>query len=152
MFVFTIKVYDGGASLIIWLNGAFGSGKTHIANELQRRIPHSYVFDPENARFYIRDNIPAEMSEADFQHHTLWRDFTYSMLTYLDSGYSGTIIVPMTLVKEEYFIEIVGRLRSEGRDVRHFNLTASSETLHRRLESRGEGPGLLGRFTDGDMS
>ncbi|AIQ60434.1 AAA family ATPase [Paenibacillus borealis] len=125
--------------MIIWLNGTFCSGKTQTADELHRRIPHSYVFDPENAGYYIRDNIPAEMSKNDFQSHPLWRELAYSMLRYIDSEYDGTIIVPMTLVDPDYFMEIVGRLRSEGREVRHFTLSASPETLLSRLESRGEG-------------
>ncbi|MEK3901409.1 AAA family ATPase [Paenibacillus sp. FSL R7-0179] len=115
------------------------SGKTQTAAELHRRIPNSYVFDPENAGYYIRDNIPAEMAEDDFQKHYLWREFTYSMLKCIYSEYEETIIVPMTLVDPDYFIEIVGRLRSEGRQVRHFTLYASPETLLDRLKSRGEG-------------
>lgn len=124
--------------MIIWLNGAFGSGKTQTAYELHRRIPHSYIFDPENAGFYIRDNIPAEISEDDFQKHPLWREFTYSMLKCIDSEYDGMIIVPMTLVDLDYFMQIVGRLKSEGIVIRHFTLTASPETLYSRLRGRGE--------------
>ncbi|HBD65376.1 MAG TPA: tunicamycin resistance protein, partial [Clostridiales bacterium] len=45
--------------MIIWINGAFGSGKTQTANELHRRIKNSYVYDPENIGFFIRDNIPS---------------------------------------------------------------------------------------------
>ena len=44
--------------MIIWLNGAFGAGKTQTAYELRRRLPGSYVYDPENAGFFIRDNLP----------------------------------------------------------------------------------------------
>jgi hypothetical protein len=64
---------------------------------------------------------------------------TCSMLRYIDSDYPGTIIVPMTLVEPTYYAEIIGRLRGEGRMIRHFTLSASPETLLNRLESRGEG-------------
>lgn len=134
-------MYRGGAYVIIWLNRTFGSGKTQTAIELHRSIPHSYVFDPENAGFYIRDNLPGGMSKNDFQSHPLCRELTYSMLRYIDSEYNGTIIVPMTLVDTDYFMQIVGRLRSEGIVVRHFTLTASTETLYSRLKGRGEGRG-----------
>ena len=40
--------------MIIWLNGAFGAGKTQTAYELHRRLPGSYVYDPENAGFFMR--------------------------------------------------------------------------------------------------
>lgn len=30
--------------MIIWLNGAFGSGKTQTAYELHRRLRNSYIY------------------------------------------------------------------------------------------------------------
>lgn len=38
--------------MIIWLNGAFGVGKTQTAFELHSRIPNSFVFDPEQIVFF----------------------------------------------------------------------------------------------------
>ena len=40
--------------MIIWINGAFGSGKTQTAFELHRRIPNLYVYDPENIGSFIK--------------------------------------------------------------------------------------------------
>lgn len=125
--------------MIIWINGAFGAGKTQTAYELHRRIPNSYVYDPENAGFFIRENIPKVVVKEDFQHYTMWREYNYSMLKYIDSEYDGTIIVPMTVVHPQYFNEIIGRLRSDSVSIAHFTLCASKETLLRRLRSRGEG-------------
>lgn len=127
--------------MIVWINGAFGSGKTQTSYELHRRIPHSYVYDPENAGFYIRRNIPKELANGDFQDFPMWREFTYSMLKYINSGYEGTIIVPMTMVNPRYFHEIVGKLRNDGVTVHHFSLCASKDTLQKRLRRRGEGKG-----------
>ena len=124
--------------MIIWVNGAFGSGKTQTAYELHRRIPHSFVFDPENTGYYIRKNIPGVMLKADFQEYPLWREFNYSMLKYIDSDFEGTIIIPMTVVDPAYYTEIAGRLRDDGILIRHFTLCASPETLLRRIRSRGE--------------
>lgn len=56
----------------------------------------------------------------------------------------GVQLVPMTLVNAAYFGEIVGRLREDGHTVHHVVLTASRETLLRRLRSRGEGAGSWG--------
>ncbi|MNM79489.1 Tunicamycin resistance protein [compost metagenome] len=127
--------------MIIWLNGAFGAGKTQTAYELHRRIPDSFVFDPENTGYYIRDNIPKEAAKSDFQEHPLWRTFNYEMLTYITSRYEGTIIVPMTITDPGYWDEIVGRLRRDGLNLHHFTLTVTKETLIRRLRSRFEGSG-----------
>lgn len=127
--------------MIIWINGAFGSGKTQTAYELHRRIPDSFVFDPENAGYYIRDNLPKQASKPDFQEHSLWRGFNYEMLAYITGVYNGTVIVPMTLVDPGYFDDIVGRLRRDGLELHHFTLTVSRDTLIRRLRSRFEGSG-----------
>ncbi|CAI6224437.1 hypothetical protein NRS6186_01805 [Bacillus subtilis] len=40
--------------MIIWINGAFGSGKTQTAFELHRRLNPSYVYDPEKMGFALR--------------------------------------------------------------------------------------------------
>ncbi|MEI3604813.1 hypothetical protein SPD48_03840 [Pseudogracilibacillus sp. SE30717A] len=47
--------------MIIWVNGAFGSGKTQTAYELHRRISNSFVYDPEIIGFFIGKNIPKEL-------------------------------------------------------------------------------------------
>jgi cyclopropane fatty-acyl-phospholipid synthase-like methyltransferase len=124
--------------MIIWLNGAFGSGKTQTSYELERRIPNSLVYDPENIGFFINRNIPKEISKSDFQDYSIWRELNYTTLKYIDSEYDGIIIVPMTLVNLQYFEEIVGKLRDDGVIVNHFVLWASKETLQKRLRSRGE--------------
>lgn len=63
--------------MIIWINGAFGSGKTTCAYELNRRLPDSFVYDPENIGYFIRENIPKKLHELDFQNHEQWWGFNY---------------------------------------------------------------------------
>ncbi|ULL19610.1 tunicamycin resistance protein [Paenibacillus sp. H1-7] len=127
--------------MILWINGSFGSGKTQTAHELHRRLPDSYVFDPEHAGYYIRKNLPKEaMLQNDFQNYPMWREINYTMLAYIHREYQGTVIVPMTVVNPVYFEEIVGTLRNDGVVVHHFALCASKETILKRLRSRGEGP------------
>ncbi|MBN2984163.1 AAA family ATPase [Cohnella algarum] len=125
--------------MIVWINGAFGSGKTQTAHELQRRVPGSYLYDPENVGYFLRKNMPRSLQTDDFQDDPLWREFNYKMLSSIAVRHSGAVIVPMTIVNRTYFEEIVGRLRTDGETVRHFALCASRETLLKRLRSRGEG-------------
>jgi len=42
--------------MILWINGAFGSGKTATANKLSRKLPNSFIYDPENVGCFIRQN------------------------------------------------------------------------------------------------
>lgn len=129
--------------MIVWLNGAFGAGKTQTAYELRRRLPGSYVYDPENAGFFIRDNLPPGLGLDDFQDFPMWRAFNLEMLDYIASRYEGHVIVPMTLTSRAYYDEIVGAL-AQKHEVRHFILWAGRETLLKRLASRLEGPNSWG--------
>ncbi|TNJ63872.1 tunicamycin resistance protein [Paenibacillus hemerocallicola] len=124
--------------MIIWINGAFGSGKTQAAYELHGRIADSYVYDPERIGFFLNKNIPKQIRKYDFQDYPLWRQINYSLLKQIAAEYNGVIIVPMTVVIPRVFDEIVGRLRDDGLPVRHFVLWASRETLLKRLKSRGD--------------
>ncbi|MDI4645724.1 AAA family ATPase [Cohnella hashimotonis] len=124
--------------LIVWINGAFGAGKTTAAYELHRRLPGSLVFDPEEAGFYIRARLPKHLHGDDFQDYPMWRSINREMLAYLAENHPGPIIVPMTVVSERYMDELVGALRSSGVRVDHYALTASRQTLLRRLRSRWE--------------
>ncbi|WP_315122103.1 AAA family ATPase [uncultured Clostridium sp.] len=125
--------------MIIWINGAFGSGKSQTAFELHRRIPNSFVYDPEKTGFFISKNIPKDLKSNDFQDYPMWREFNFSMLKYIAQEYEGTVIIPMTIVNPQYFKEIVEKLRNDGIEVKHFVLSSSKETLLKRLRSRGEG-------------
>ncbi|MDG0812882.1 AAA family ATPase [Cohnella rhizosphaerae] len=125
--------------MIIWINGAFGAGKTTAAYELRRRLAGSLVFDPEEAGFYIRARLPKPLRGSDFQDYPMWRSINRDMLAYLAAKHDGPIIVPMTVVNEDYMNEMVGALRGSGIRVDHYALTASRETLMRRLRSRWEG-------------
>jgi cytidylate kinase len=124
--------------MIIWINGAFGSGKTNTAYELNRRIENSYVYDPEEVGYFIRDNIPKKLKLNDFQDFTIWRDFNYQMLEYMSIHYDGVIIVPMTITSELYYNQILERLKKKDIDIKHFTLVASKETLAKRLRKRGD--------------
>ena len=125
--------------MIIWINGTFGSGKTTAAYELQKRLKNSFVFDPERFGYVLMRNVPKEISKDDFQDYPIWRETNYSLLKQVTESYKGIIIVPMTLTNEEYFKEIIGRLRADGIIVKHFTLSASKETIAKRLRKRLEG-------------
>ncbi|MDE7219702.1 MAG: ATP-binding protein [Oscillospiraceae bacterium] len=129
--------------MIVWLNGAFGAGKTTAAYELHRRLKNSFVYDPENVGYFLRKNMPQECRTPDFQDMPLWRSFNYQVLKELHEAYSGTVIVPMTLVDPAYYREIVQRLADEGVAVLHIVLYAGRETILKRLKKRSLG--RLGR-------
>ena len=126
--------------MIIWINGAFGAGKTQTAFELHRRLEKSFVYDPENIGFFIKKNMPSSIkNKGDFQDYEVWRELNFSLIKYINEEYDGIIIIPMTIVNPKYFNEIVSSLRNQGVIVKHYALMASKTTLLKRLKGRGDG-------------
>ena len=134
----TESILEGWIKMIVWINGAFGSGKTTAAKQLQQRLPNAFLYDPEQVGFFIRDNLPKDMRLADFQHHPEWRAFNVAMLAKIARSYDGIIIVPMTHVDQLYYDEIIGALQRDGIRVDHYILHADKRTLVRRLNKRFE--------------
>jgi hypothetical protein len=127
--------------MLLWINGPFGGGKTHTTYELHRRLPGSVVSDPEHFGTGLHRMLPTDERE-DYQDYPTWRRGVFEILDHLLQKHRrGPVIVPMTLVVPAYFEEIIGGLRSEGHDVRHFALLAQRETVLRRLHGRAL-PGL----------
>ena len=122
--------------MIVWINGPFGVGKTSVASELAALLPGSLVFDPELIGSFVCGLLPAELQEPDYQDIALWRDLTRHIAESTSALYDRPLIVPMTLVVRDYFIEIVGSLTRSGVDVRHFTLLASRERILERHRGR----------------
>lgn len=120
----------------MWINGAFGSGKTQTAFELHRRIAGAHVADPELIGFAIQKMLPAD-ARGDFQDRPQWRSAIVATLAdAVAANPDGPVLVPMTLVDAGYFDEVMGGLADAGVDVRHVALIASPDTLRRRLHTR----------------
>ncbi|MCY4014820.1 MAG: AAA family ATPase [Gammaproteobacteria bacterium] len=120
---------------VVWINGAFGAGKSTVAQRLAAALPDAAVFDPEPLARLIRDAMPPSRRPSDYQDSALWRHLTVEAVGGLAAG-SGVVIVPMTLIDERYFADTVGVLRASGVHVHHFSLTASPATIRRRLLKR----------------
>ena len=108
--------------MIIWLNGAFGAGKTTIAHELQQKLPNAIIYDPEIIGSALMELVPEEMKENDFQEYQEWRCWNTHLLKRMSKESGRPIIVPMTLYKKEYEEELIGYLRRAGINVCHFLL------------------------------
>ena len=125
--------------MIIWINGAFGSGKSSVAECICKELDNAYLYDPEQVGYFLWDNFPENLKrKSNFQYIPLWREFNYKILKYIDSNYNGIIVVPMTIYKKQYYDEIIGQLRKENVEVKHFILSASKQTIADRLIKRGE--------------
>jgi hypothetical protein len=124
--------------VIIWINGGFGSGKTTLAKELHRRRPDAVVYDPEDVGImlwkWMRPN-------GDFQHLPSWRELVVATALSLRRHHADTLIVPMSLIRDAYRVEILGGLADAGEEVLHVFLEADAGVLRERLNARVTHPG-----------
>ena len=118
---------------VIWLNGAFGAGKTTVARALAAVLSGALILDPEDIGRLLRKVVPAAHRTSDFQDVPSWRRLTVATIESLLRDHPGPLVVPMTIVDPNYFDETVGCLRRDGVTVQHFTLTASPTTIRRRL-------------------
>ena len=119
--------------MIVWINGAFGAGKSTTAALLVERIPNSRLFDPEYVGYLLTTFVDAPT--GDFQDLPLWRTLTVETMKGLDLAYDHTWIAPMSLIRADYRDEILGGLRSAGVDVREFVLTLPEAALRKRIDA-----------------
>lgn len=124
--------------MLLWINGPFGSGKTHVAAEIAHRNPGTWIADPELVGFGLHRMLPGHL-RGDFQDLPSWRVGVIDALDRVLRQHEGLVIAPQTLVNEEYFEEILGGLRDRDHDVHHVALLARPETVLQRLHDRGFG-------------
>jgi hypothetical protein len=127
-----------GGKVLLWINGPCGVGKTATATELNRRLPGSVICDPEHVGYGMRRMLPASLRPR-WQEIPAWRHSVRELLRMTLAGHDGPVIAPGTLVDRGHFREIIGGLRGEGIDVRHFALLAEPATVVRRLRGRSLG-------------
>lgn len=132
--------------MIVMINGAFGVGKTSVANELLNRLDGAMLFDPEVVGFMLRHIIPDDMKlegekTGDFQDLEMWKPLTVEVARQLRETYGKDLIAPMTIYNKGYFNAIHGGFLEIDPETYHFCLTAKKETIHERLLERGEEQG-----------
>ncbi|GAA2919891.1 MULTISPECIES: NUDIX hydrolase [Streptomycetaceae] len=126
--------------MIVWINGAFGAGKTSAACELIDLIPNSTFYDPELIGGALRHLLPQKkLAEVtDFQDLPIWRRLVVDTAAALLAELPGVLVVPMTLLRQEYRDEIFGGLASRRIPVCHVLLSPEETILRRRIADREE--------------
>src|SRR5437588_2465948 len=99
--------------MILWINGAFGVGKTTVGRRLLDHWADAVVFDPELVGFLVRLTVPRD-ADVDFQTLPLWRESVLEFALSLDRHYRGPIIVPMCVWARDHHDELLGGLSAGG--------------------------------------
>lgn len=124
--------------MIVWVNGAFGSGKTTLVEEVRGRWPEALVFDPEVVGYVLREIV--DVPTGDFQDLRLWRRQVAEFVVGLVEEYRRPVLVPMTLVNSSYVEEVFGAIEAAGLTVHHFFLKVPEDVLVARIDGRSFTP------------
>ncbi|MFD9334028.1 NUDIX domain-containing protein [Streptomyces sp. NPDC060028] len=126
--------------MIVWINGTFSAGKSSTARELAGILPDSTLFDPEFIGDALRVLLPrkrlAEVS--DYQDLPSWRRLVVDTAAAMLAELGGVLVVPMTLLRQEYRDEIFGGLAARRIPVRHVLLAPGETILRHRIATREE--------------
>jgi hypothetical protein len=120
--------------MIVWINGTHGVGKTTTSALVQRLLPESRVFDAEKVGETLMDIRPGLPETDNFQHWPPWRPLVVETAHRVLDYAGGTLVMPMTVLVEQYWREISTGLAGHAIPVRHFVLHADRERLRGRIE------------------
>ena len=119
--------------MIVWLNGTHGAGKTTTSALVPPLLPDSRVFDAEKVGETLMDITPGLPETDNFQHWPPWRQLVVETARRVLDYTGGTLVMPLTVLVEEYWREISAGLAQHAIPVRHFVLHADQDTLRGRI-------------------
>ncbi|MFL6163477.1 MAG: AAA family ATPase [Jatrophihabitantaceae bacterium] len=126
------------ATEVVWINGAYGAGKTTVAARLVELVPAAVRFDPELLGSMLR-RLPELPQPDDFQDLPLWRGLVVSTVTTMLGQLDRPLIVPMTVVDSRCYRETIGVLGARfGLDC--YFLDVSAEVLVDRITTQVQFP------------
>lgn len=126
--------------MILWLNGAYGAGKSAAAEQLRKMRPGTLLFDAEAVGDAVRNNLEQVVYHTEFPEYGLWREFVAKLLIELGKDPETLVVVPMTVLNGAYLREIFTQLEEHGLLWRHMVLDLPPETIRERVLARGETP------------
>lgn len=123
---------------VIFLNGAFGAGKTTVAKELRSLNSKFVIHDPERVGFILQRLPLWRARSGDFQEIGLWRNWVTKAIKARATAFpSKMLVVPMTLIAPRTREVIVGYTHAQWPDrVFEIWLGVSPDVLRRRLLTR----------------
>lgn len=124
--------------MIIWLSGAYGVGKSTLAEAMSETMDNALIFDAEEVGNAVRENYPGVPYGYMFEDYPLWAEFCYQLLKDIHTKFHKDILVPMTLVRTASYTSIIQRLMQDGIEVHFIILEASHQSIHDRILARGE--------------
>ena len=126
--------------MIVWISGAYGVGKSTLAQAMAAKMENAFIFDAEEVGNAVRENYPDCPYGYIFEDYPLWGEFCHLLLKDVHEKFHKDILVPMTLLRKESCC-IIEKLNQDGIDTYLVILEASYQTVHDRILARGEEEG-----------
>jgi hypothetical protein len=120
--------------MIVWINGAYGSGKTTLVAEITRQRSDAVVFDPELIGYVLRESVPVPTDNV--QDLPSWREIVVAAVLSFQRHHADLLLVPMTLITPGYRREVLGALRAADVELLEVFLDVPAHELRRRIERR----------------
>ncbi|WP_092808790.1 AAA family ATPase [Rhodococcus globerulus] len=121
--------------MIVWLNGTHGAGKTTTSTLVQRLLPNARVLDAEKVGEVLMDIKPGLPATDNFQHWDPWWPLVVETARRILHYAGGILVMPMTVLVEDYWREISAGLAEHGIPVRHFVLHVDQTALRDRIQN-----------------
>ena len=120
--------------MIIWLNGAFGAGKTTTAKELASLMPRTRICDPEVVGYLLMEYLK-DRDLRDFQDVPPWRNLVPVVLSEIAGLTGQDLIAPQTVLNESYWIELRRGFERHSLEAYHVVLDVDPGTLIERINA-----------------
>src|SRR6516164_5233866 len=128
------KTHRGGVFVIIWLNGAFGAGKTTTARHLAGWLEDARLFDAELVGYLLMAALD-DHEFQDFQDLPPWRELV-PVVTEKITGFTGQhLIATQTVLSEAYWAELAQGFRKTSLEIFHVLLHVDSRMLAARIKA-----------------
>lgn len=124
--------------MFVFINGAFGIGKTTVARVLRDQIAGAAISDPEHVGFVLRRLPPfllgLRQQPDDYQDMAIWRRLIVHQAG-LAHRRGGTVLIPMAFTNLDYLDTFAAALEHRA-PVSRLCLIAPLEAVHARLRER----------------
>ncbi len=125
--------------MLVWLNGAFGVGKTTTAAAIAEQSPELRLFDPEWVGYMLRANL-ADVTVGDFQDLAPWRSLVPRVASEITTLTGDDLVAVQTVLVESYWSELRSGFQQLGIAVIHVVLDCHEDALRHRIISDDADP------------
>jgi AAA domain len=123
--------------VVIWINGASGSGKSTTSIALKERLPDWRLYDPEVVGFVLRQFLE-DRWPGDFQRWPGWRRLVVTVADELMRESGDPLIAMQAVSRRDYWDELRAGFTRADIDLRHVVLDPSESALRARIEASEE--------------